>query len=56
MENAAARALAVGGHSYRHVESILRNGLDRVPLDDAEPAASRMPRDHENVRGPGYYQ
>jgi transposase len=56
MENAAARALAVGARSYRHVESILRNGLDRVPLDDAEPAASRMPRDHENVRGPGYYQ
>jgi transposase len=56
MENAAARALAVGARSYRRVESILRNGLDRVPLDDVEPPATRLPRDHENIRGPGYYQ
>jgi hypothetical protein len=31
-EAACARALAVGGRSYRHVEAILKRGADRVPL------------------------
>ena len=54
LDAACARALAVGGRSYKHVESILRNGLDHValPKADVEPATSI---DHENVRGPDYY-
>ena len=54
LEAACARALAVGGRSYTHVESILRNGLDRaaLPKVEAKPATAI---DHENVRGPGYY-
>lgn len=54
LDAACERALAVGGRSYKHVESILRNGLDHaaLPKSDDEPANSI---DHENVRGPDYY-
>ena len=54
LDAACARALAVGGRSYKHVESILRNGLDHValPKADEEPTTAI---DHENVRGPDYY-
>ena len=41
-------------HSYRSVESILKAGLDAVPLPGAEPGLTIG--DHANVRGPGYYQ
>jgi transposase len=51
---ACARALAAGARSYRHVDAILRHGLDRqaVPLT---PPASRSPRVHAHLRGPAYY-
>ena len=52
LDAACARALAVGGRSYTHVESILRHGLDRV-VD--EPAADVAIPAHENVRGRDYY-
>jgi transposase len=54
LEAACARALAVGARTYRQVESILRNGLDRLPLPGSEPE-DKSPIDHENVRGPNYY-
>jgi transposase len=51
---ACARAVAVGARSYRHVDSMLKHGLDRQPLlldvPDAHPG-----RTHDNVRGPAYY-
>ncbi len=54
LEAACARAVAVRARSYRHVESILKNGLDRVsPPEDLPPA--RTPAAHENLRGGGYY-
>jgi transposase len=55
LEAACARALAAGARSYRHVDAILKNGLDRM---DPEPAdrATRNPVTHENVRGPDYYR
>ena len=53
LEAAAARAVSVRARSYRHVESILKNGLDRVPVE-AEPTRA-APLDHENVRGSRYY-
>jgi len=53
LDAACARAVAVNGRSYKHVESILHNGLDCEALPTPqEPAASI---DHENVRGPDYY-
>ena len=54
LEAAAARALAVRAHSYRSVESILRNGLDGLPLPGSEPVTTIG--DHANVRGAGYYE
>jgi hypothetical protein len=51
---ASVRALAIRAHSYRSVESILKAGLDRVPLPSTEPAGPA--RRHENLRGPTYYE
>jgi transposase len=53
--NAACdRARAAGARSYRHVDAILKHGLDRQPLliDGAETVPA-LP--HDNVRGPAYY-
>ena len=54
LEAACERALAIRSYSYRSVESILRNGLDRQPLPPEQPTRSHP--DHGNVRGPDYYQ
>jgi transposase len=53
LEAACFRALRSGATTYRSVRSILKNGLDRVPLE--EPAQLELPAAHENVRGPDYY-
>lgn len=50
---ACERALRLRAFSYRSVHSILQNGLDRQPLPAPVAAA---PIEHENVRGPEYYQ
>jgi transposase len=55
LEAACARALAAGARSYRHIDSILKNGLDRVPLRTVAAPVHLPISDHENVRGPGYY-
>jgi transposase len=55
LEAACGRAFAVGARSYRHVDAILKNGLDRVPLGLAEEVAPQR-GDHENVRGRDYYE
>ena len=52
LEAACGKSLAVGARSYRHVEGVLKNGLDRIDRDQAEP---RAPVDHENIRGGDYY-
>ena len=55
LEAACARAGAVEARSYRHVDSILKHGLDRLPL--LEPVVSLpLAAPHEHVRGPAYYQ
>lgn len=55
LEAACARALTVGVRSYRHVDSILKHGLDRLP--PAEPAESLpLAPVHEHLRGRDYYQ
>jgi hypothetical protein len=53
LESACARALAVRARSYKHVDSILKHGLDRVPLQvDLETALTERPSvEHENIRG-----
>jgi len=50
---ACARALVLGTHRYKSIESILKKGLDQQPLNPA--AESQLPADHDNLRGPGYY-
>lgn len=54
LEAACARAVAVRARSYRHVESILKSGLDRVPLTSTE-TNNKTTATHENVRGRDYY-
>lgn len=53
LEAACGRALCAQARSYRHVESILKHGLDRVP--PAEEKTDGAPVDHENIRGRAYY-
>jgi len=54
LEAACARALTVGARSYRHVGTILKKGLDRVPVDGTNNQIS-LPLNHANVRGSDYY-
>jgi len=54
LEAACARALRIGGRSYRSVKSILEHGLDREPLAE-EQTTLRLPQDHPHLRGPAYY-
>ena len=54
LEAACARAGRVGARSYRHVESILTRGLDRVPLVPAADPPT-PPRVHAHLRGRDYY-
>ena len=56
LEAACARALAVGARSYRHVDAILKHGLDRVPLPETGAAPPARPVVHDQVRGATYYQ
>ena len=53
LEAAAARALATGAVSYRSVKSILKSGLDRVPVTSG-PEVPPV-GDHPNLRGAAYY-
>jgi transposase len=55
LEAAAARAVAVGARSYRHVDSILKNGMDRLPVEE-ESGEAKSPIVHDNLRGPNYYK
>lgn len=54
LEAACARGLVIGVRSSRDISSILKNGLDRVPL--IVPAEGGPHVVHENVRGREYYQ
>jgi transposase len=53
LEAACARALRIGGVSYRSVKSILQSGLDRLPME--EQASLALPQNHEHLRGGTYY-
>lgn len=54
LERASHRALLAGARSYRHVVSILKNGLDKAPLPDEVEQPSRKLL-HGNVRGAAYF-
>jgi hypothetical protein len=44
----------LGTHRYKSIESILKHGLGGKPFGLAEERM--LPRQHGNVRGPGYYR
>jgi transposase len=54
VEHAAERALLTGAVSYQSIKSILRNGLDSQPAHLSAPP--RPSPEHENLRGPQYFQ
>ena len=54
LEAACRRAVVIGGCSYKSIESILKNGLDRQPLP--ERIKTIQPLEHPNIRGAGYYR
>lgn len=53
LEAACQRALLLGTHRYKSIESILKNGLDKRPLPQQQELS--LPEDHDNIRGPSYY-
>ena len=53
LEQACFRAMSLGVVAYRHIESMLKNGRDRLPPRE-EPDVSGVV--HENIRGAGYYR
>jgi transposase len=53
LDAACRRALTIGACSYKSIESILKNGLDRTPLPASLPATTAP--HHANIRGPEYY-
>ena len=54
LEAACARALHIGGTTYRSVKSILEHGLDTEPFEDQQTTLN-LPKDHPHLRGPDYY-
>ena len=54
LERACERALLLGAKTRRSVDSILKQGVDRLPVAEEEEATRELPA-HENVRGPAYY-
>ena len=55
LNSACKRALDIGAHSYRSVESILKNNLDKVPLPP-ESVHDSIPENHEYIRGKDYFK
>jgi transposase len=53
-ERACFKALSLNIVGYRHIESMLKNGRDRIPLSSEETAAPII--QHDNVRGANYYR
>ncbi|MEJ2755833.1 MAG: IS21 family transposase [Gammaproteobacteria bacterium] len=53
LEAASRRALVLGCHRYKSIESILKHRLDEKPLEPQQEL--NLPSEHDNIRGPGYY-
>ncbi|MDH3308646.1 MAG: IS21 family transposase [Acidimicrobiia bacterium] len=56
LELACDRALRIASPSYKSVQSILKAGLDRQPVESEHPPAPTAGLAHENLRGEDYYQ
>jgi transposase len=55
LESACHRALDIGAHTYKSIESILKNGLDQNPLPQ-QSDLPLIPADHEYIRGQNYFE
>jgi transposase len=56
LEAACKRACHFRAFSYKSVESILKNNLDREPLPDTAEEQDGKLHSHANIRGASYYQ
>jgi transposase len=58
LEAACKRALSIGTHNYKSVESILKHNLEKQPLptDSILTHKNKTPNSHEYVRGQSYFQ
>lgn len=54
LEKACKRAVSINSYSYKSVESILKKGLDKVPLQSNQ--GEKTPISHPNIRGKQYFQ
>lgn len=54
VDQACSRALKLNLVGYRHIESMLKNGRDKIPLPGEQPLCPVI--GHDNVRGSEYYQ
>jgi transposase len=54
LEKACVRALFSGATRYQHVESILKNKLDLIPLSHVK--STPILSSHQNIRGSTYYK
>jgi transposase len=52
LEAACKRAVAISSYTFKSVDSILKKGLDRQPI---EPARKKSATVHSNIRGALYY-
>lgn len=55
LEAASNRAISIKAYSYKSVDSILKNGLDRQPLPPDQTERKSKPVTHPNIRGKLYY-
>ena len=53
LDNACRRALTLGTHRYRSIQSILAKRLDERPITSAIESSEAL--QHDNIRGPDYY-
>jgi len=56
LEAAAERALRHRACRYQSIKSMLKNSLDRQPLEDAESSPPAPPAEHDNIRGASYFE
>ena len=53
LERACERALVIQALTYKSIRSILKKGLDRLPLPEPPPPAPSI--QHDNIRGAQYF-
>lgn len=54
LEKACTKALLLGMTRYQQIESLLKENLEEIPIFTCVPAA--VVSNHNNIRGPAYYQ